>query len=779
MAITINVVGQYDDRDIKKAIADLKNLQGAAGTASTSMADKFASIGKSMESVGKKMTAGLTLPIVGAGAMAVKFASDLAESTSKAEVVFGNQADAVKKFASNAASAMGMSSQQALEAAGTYGNLFRSMGIGTEQSSKMSTTMVKLASDLASFNNASPEEALLALKSGLTGETEPLKRFGINLNEARLKAEAMALGLSDGKGALDANAKAQAAYSLIMKDSVLAQGDFERTSGGLANQMRIIKAKLTDTGAQIAKAFLPIIQKAAQFISDLVSKFQTLSPGAQKIIVIVLAIAAALGPLLWILGSVTAAVAGLNLAFLASPIFWIIAGIVALVAIFVIAYKKVEGFRKIIDIVFNAFKDIVLIVWKNIIKPVFNELVRFFTDTIQPALQKLAAKWRQVWPVIAVLLQKAWEKMKPVVEKVAHFIGVFLVQYLRITFKVWTEVFKAIAKVVVWLWNVLEPVFVFLAKAIMNYVVPALIWLWNAGKTAFEAIAKVATWLWQNVLQPVFKFIGNVIMNYVVPYIKMLWQIWSTIFQAIATVIGWVWNNVLSPIFSFIGQIITGIIIPIFVTLGAIFGLIWQGIAAAATWVWENVLKPVWDQIVSVLNTVLMPVLNVLGQVFKAVWNGIVSAVQWAWGVMSGVFNTIKGGFEGVVGFFSDKVGQIIGVFSGVADGIGNAFARAFRSIREWWNNTIGGRGFTMPDFLGGAEFRIPTLARGGVIPGIPGTPVPAIVHAGEMVVRRTQVNGYQQDQARNGDVNVYVNSTDANPYEIGRELLWALKVAG
>src|SRR3954453_17612132 len=167
-------------------------------------------------------------------------ASDLSESTSKVGAVFGDSAQSVLDFAANASTAFGQTRGQPLEAAGTFGNLLRSIGLTSSQAADMSTSMVGLASDLASFNNTDPAEALEALRAGLTGETEPLKRYGINLNDATLKAEAMRLGLDTTGSTLSANTKAQAAYSLIMQQSSLAQGDFARTSSGLANQQRIM-----------------------------------------------------------------------------------------------------------------------------------------------------------------------------------------------------------------------------------------------------------------------------------------------------------------------------------------------------------------------------------------------------------------------------------------------------------------------------------------------------------------------------------------------------------
>lgn len=197
----------------------------------------------------------------------ISAASDLNESVSKVGVVFGDSAGEIQDWAKTAASSMGQSRQQALEAAGTFGNLFVALKIGAPQAAEMSKKMVGLAGDLASFNNVSPEEALEALRSGLVGETEPLRKFGVNLNDATLKAKAMELGLDDGKGVLDANAKAQAAYALILEQTGTAQGDFIRTSAGLANQQRIMSAQWIDLKASIGTAFLPVAAEAAKVVT--------------------------------------------------------------------------------------------------------------------------------------------------------------------------------------------------------------------------------------------------------------------------------------------------------------------------------------------------------------------------------------------------------------------------------------------------------------------------------------------------------------------------------
>jgi hypothetical protein len=210
-----------------------------------------------------------TQAVIGFAKESVTAASNLNETTTKTQVVFGKMSDSVIAFSKTAAKSLGMSEQAAMAAAATYGNLFRSMGLTENASSKMSIELVKLAGDLASFNNLTPEEVLDKLRAGLVGEAEPLKTLGININEAVLKTKALELGLYDGIGALTASAKAQAAYAVMLEQSTLAQGDFARTSEGLANQQRIAKARLEDLKATLGTAVLPIVTAAVKAFNTL------------------------------------------------------------------------------------------------------------------------------------------------------------------------------------------------------------------------------------------------------------------------------------------------------------------------------------------------------------------------------------------------------------------------------------------------------------------------------------------------------------------------------
>lgn len=266
-AINVPVVTTFDAKGIDKAISTFKRLDGGVAKTAYAMRTADSAVTNAVKALGKFALVGGA--IAGAvGGKLVKFGSDLAESQSKVNVVFGQSAKVINDFAAHSAESLGLSTQKALEATSTYGNLFQAFGVGQSSAATMSTSLVQLAGDLASFNNASPDDVLLALRSGLSGEAEPLKRYGIAINDARLKQEAFNMGLYNGKGNLDITAKSQAAYALIMKDSSLAQGDYARTASGVANTTRSLKANFEDVAAQIGTYLIPMMQQLLGFVKD-------------------------------------------------------------------------------------------------------------------------------------------------------------------------------------------------------------------------------------------------------------------------------------------------------------------------------------------------------------------------------------------------------------------------------------------------------------------------------------------------------------------------------
>ena len=222
------------------------------------------------------------MQVAGAGALAFagvagralistgRDASNLGEVMSKNTVVFGDAAARVEDFAENAAK-IGQSKRGALEAATGFGNLFVSMGLANDKSAEMSLNLTGLASDLASFSNSSPEEAILALSSALIGEAEPIRRYGVLLDDATLKQKALDMGLVQSTtGTLPPAIRAQAAYAAILEQTTTAQGDFERTSGSAANQQRVFAAEMENFRAKIGEGVLPVMTQLLSTASSVV-----------------------------------------------------------------------------------------------------------------------------------------------------------------------------------------------------------------------------------------------------------------------------------------------------------------------------------------------------------------------------------------------------------------------------------------------------------------------------------------------------------------------------
>jgi hypothetical protein len=264
MALNIPILSSLDTKGFDKAAREFAKLEGVSAKAGFAMKKAF-------------------LPAVAAlaglaaiGIKTAKMASDLNEETSKTAVIFGDASSALIDFSKTAATSLGQSQTEALKAAGTFGVLGRAAGLTGTDLKDMAVKFTTLATDLASFNNTSPEDAVLALGAGLRGEAEPLRRFGILLDDATLRTKALELGLvKTTKNALTPQNKSLAAQALILQQTTLQQGDFARTADGAANQQRILTARIKDAQTNIGKGFLPVmaiavglLSKFADFASD-------------------------------------------------------------------------------------------------------------------------------------------------------------------------------------------------------------------------------------------------------------------------------------------------------------------------------------------------------------------------------------------------------------------------------------------------------------------------------------------------------------------------------
>lgn len=266
---------------------------------------QMVNFGKKLTGVGKDLSLKLSLPIAAAGGAAIKLASDFEESLNKVDVSFKDTAKQVTDFSKTTLTQFGIAQGTALDMAAMFGDMGTSMGLTTQEAANMSTSMVGLAGDLASFKNIKIEEATTALAAVFTGETESLKRLGIVMTEANLKQFALTQGITKNIKEMTQAEKTTLRYQFVMQSSANAQGDFARTQGGAANQMRIFTESLKELGANFGQVLLPAFTEIVKKVNGFLKSLMDLDDQTKKTIAIIAGIAAAIGPVLIIIGKMS------------------------------------------------------------------------------------------------------------------------------------------------------------------------------------------------------------------------------------------------------------------------------------------------------------------------------------------------------------------------------------------------------------------------------------------------------------------------------------------
>lgn len=383
----------------------------------SSSQSKLKSWGESLGKLGDKLTTKLTLPLAAAGVMAIKWASDLDESLNKTGVLFGDAADDVIKYSEGSAKALGFSQQATLDYASAFAGMLNTVATTDTELADMSTTLTGLTSDFASFHNLNPAEAFTVIQSALAGETEAIRRYGVDVSAAAVETEALAMGLASTASELTEQDKLLARYSILLKSTSEEQGDFARTANSTSNQLKILRARIQDVGAQFGKFLLPYVNMAVDKLLDLIDVLEGLDPKWQKVILAVAAFAAILGPALILLGMMLPALGALAtvIGILISPIGLLVLAIAALIGLGIYAWANdLWGVRDAVSAVIDAFvafgqgldafrKYIQLVLSDG---DLLNDWLTHFPEALQPIVVALGQ--------VALALQNFWDMMGPV-----------------------------------------------------------------------------------------------------------------------------------------------------------------------------------------------------------------------------------------------------------------------------------------------------------------------------------------------------------------------------
>lgn len=309
-------------------------------------------LGPKMKNIGAQLSTRLTLPIALAGGAAIKMASDLEESFNKVDVAFKDSSGVVREFADTTLESFGIARGTALDMAALFGDMATSMGLSTGEAANMSTSLVGLAGDLASFKNMNIEEVTTALNGVFTGETESLKRLGVVMTQVNLQQFAMSQGIQKNIKDMTQAEKVSLRYNYVLSVTKNAQGDFARTSDGAANQMRIFQESLKQLGAAFGQTILPMFTSVVKKANGVLEVFQNLNPSTRKFSVVVALVVAAIPPLVYAIGSLVTAFGALNL--VTGGIIVAVGAVVALLG----ATVKYNSLKTGIDEVTKSLQDL-------------------------------------------------------------------------------------------------------------------------------------------------------------------------------------------------------------------------------------------------------------------------------------------------------------------------------------------------------------------------------------------------------------------------------------
>lgn len=254
---TVTIRTDVDTKGIKTGVSNIKSqLNGLSGT---------------VKKIGGLIAAAFAVKQVLAFSKAcIDLGSDLAEVQNVVDVTFGNMSNEIDRFAKNAATQFGLSELSAKQYTSTIGAMLKSMGFVGPELVDMSEKMAGLAGDMASFYNLDTDEAFQKIRSGISGETEPLKQLGVNLSEANLEQFRLAQGMTTAYSKMNQQEKALLRYNYLLSVTSDAQGDFARTSGSWANQTRILSLQLQSIKADLGQGLINVLTPALKVINSMI-----------------------------------------------------------------------------------------------------------------------------------------------------------------------------------------------------------------------------------------------------------------------------------------------------------------------------------------------------------------------------------------------------------------------------------------------------------------------------------------------------------------------------
>ena len=299
---TNDLVSNIVMRGFDKANQQLARFEDAGVKSAQKVAESFTRVGQTL-------TLGVTIPILAGSVAVIKLGIDAVETSSLIETSFGDMTQAIQDWSMTSTAAFTQTKLDAQETAALFFNIARGMGLTRDASFEVATGFSEMAQDFASFFNLRPDEAIEKVRAGLVGQFEPLQSIGIILDKEILTNQAYKDGLLEVGEALDRTTQVQATFNAIVERAGPAIGDVARTADSAANRLRAMTADIKSAGQEMGLALIPafeelleIVEPLIDDVGELATKFSELDESQQRTVITLIAMAAALGPLLIGLG---------------------------------------------------------------------------------------------------------------------------------------------------------------------------------------------------------------------------------------------------------------------------------------------------------------------------------------------------------------------------------------------------------------------------------------------------------------------------------------------
>lgn len=663
----------------------------------------------------------------------IELASNLTEVQNVVDTTFGGSSNQIDSWSQTALNAFGLSQLQAKQFNGTMGALLKSSGITGDGLVNMSEKLSGLSGDFASFYNLPIDEAFEKIKSGISGETEPLKSLGINMSVANLQAYALSNGMTKSYQSMSQAEQTQLRYNYLMNTSKDVQGDFNKTSNTFANQMRITQTNLSQMGASIAVKVLPYLNKLLLlFNNGGISKIGAVFSGAfDKGISIISSLKPNVENL-WDSVVKFTQISGLDKiwsSFNPGQAFDTIQSALK---------NTLDGFTGITDFVNNNFGTIKTVV-EGVAVGVSAYGLAIAAVSLQQKgallIQTLSTAWFVATGIIGAMrngmaltaivqnelnLAMAANPIGLITLAIAGLIGIGIVLYKNwgTISTVFSNVWTGVKTTFMNFWNWIKGFLSQWGTVILSVVAPfigiplLIVQHWNQIKAGLSSI-------WSSLKASVssaWTSIVNAITN------SALFKVVSAIFKgilAVVIIVGYniykgfttIWNNV----YTTVSKVVTSVWNVIVSTWNTIYSAV------------ANILNSVWSVIVSIWNSIY----NSISAILKPVWDFIVSIWNSVYGSVSGIVTNI---WNTIVTGFTNAYNGIVSIFGSIKDTVSTIFMDIWNVIKSVINSGIG----MINGFIGGVNSvidvankvpgvnigtvgTIPQLANGGYIKHRPG----------------------------------------------------------